>query len=122
MSTFGFFLGVNGRAPEVICAICRFWTRRSMKKAKITGTIGSFSAKSPFSSCLIPLLVALGWRGNIRGLFESLPHFADSLDLTEFRNTLAHLHYKTEKSSACIAKIDERLLGHPSQDSFKRLT
>jgi len=74
-----------------------------------TGKIGSFNAKSPFASCLIPLLTALGWRGNIRGLFESLPHFADSLDKTEFRNTLARLHYKTVRSPACVSEIDERL-------------
>jgi len=80
-----------------------------MKNALKTGEIGSFCAKSPFASCLIPLLTALGWRGDIRGLFEALPHFADSLDLTEFRNTLAHLHYKTVQSSACVSQIDERL-------------
>ncbi|PHZ85985.1 peptidase domain-containing ABC transporter [Paremcibacter congregatus] len=74
-----------------------------------TGQIASFSAKSPFASCLIPLLTALGWRGNIRALFESLPHFADSLDRTEFRNCLAHLHYKTVQSPANVADIDERL-------------
>lgn len=80
-----------------------------MAKAFQTGKIGSFSAKSPFASCLLPLLTALGWRGNIRGLFEALPHFSDRLDLTEFRNTLAHLHFKTVQSSACVSQIDERL-------------
>ncbi|PCI43121.1 MAG: lantibiotic ABC transporter [Alphaproteobacteria bacterium] len=92
-----------------------------MTSARKTGKIGPFNAKSPFASCLIPLLDALGWRGNIRGLFEALPHFADSLDLTEFRNTLAHLHYKTVQSSACVSQIDARLFpcifesqeGHP---------
>ncbi|MBL4612804.1 MAG: peptidase domain-containing ABC transporter [Emcibacter sp.] len=80
-----------------------------MNEAKKTGKIGSFNAKSPFASCLIPLLNALGWRGNIRGLFEALPHFSDSLDLIEFRNTLAHLHYKTVRTSARVSEIDERL-------------
>ncbi|MCF8473817.1 MAG: peptidase domain-containing ABC transporter [Emcibacter sp.] len=82
---------------------------KQMNDAKKNGKIGSFKAKSPFAVCLIPLLTALGWRGNIRGLFEALPHFADSLDLTEFRNTLAHLHYKTVQTTACITTIDERL-------------
>ncbi|NOZ41777.1 MAG: peptidase domain-containing ABC transporter [Alphaproteobacteria bacterium] len=80
-----------------------------MIEAVKTGKIGSFNAKSPFASCLLPLLDALGWRGNIRGIFEALPHFADSLDLTEFRNTLAHLHYKTVQSPARLSQIDERL-------------
>jgi len=82
---------------------------KQMEAAAKTGKIGSFNAESPFASCLIPLLVALGWRGNIRGLFEALPHFADGLDLTEFRNTLANLQYKTVRSSACVSQIDERL-------------
>jgi len=80
-----------------------------MIEAIKTGRIGSFSAETPFASCLLPLLGALGWRGDIRGIFEALPHFANSLDLTEFRNTLAHLHYKTVQSPACLSKIDERL-------------
>ncbi|MCF6195322.1 MAG: peptidase domain-containing ABC transporter [Emcibacter sp.] len=80
-----------------------------MAEAMKTGEIGSFNAKSPYASCLIPLLNALGWRGDVRGLFESLPHFADSLDLTEFRNTLARLHYKTVRTPACISRIDDRL-------------
>ncbi|MCK5424607.1 MAG: peptidase domain-containing ABC transporter [Emcibacter sp.] len=80
-----------------------------MSEAVKTGKIGSFSAKTPFASCLIPLLNALGWRGDTRGLFEALPHFTDSLDLTEFRNTLAHLHFKTVQTFACVSQIDERL-------------
>ncbi len=80
-----------------------------MNEALKSGKIGSFNAHSPYASCLLPLLTALGWRGNVRGLFESLPHFSDSLDLTEFRNTLAHLHYKTVCSPACVSQIDERL-------------
>ncbi|VAV98272.1 Type I secretion system ATPase [hydrothermal vent metagenome] len=80
-----------------------------MAEAMKTGKIGSFNAKSPYASCLIPLLNSLGWRGDVRGLFESLPHFADSLDLTEFRNTLARIHYKTVRTPACISHIDDRL-------------
>lgn len=73
------------------------------------GKIGSFSTHSPYAACLIPLLKVLGWRGSIRGLFEALPHFADDLNLTEFRNTLAHLHYKTVQSTAILSNIDVRL-------------
>lgn len=61
-----------------------------------TGEIGSFKASSSFAACMLPLLQALGWRGQTRYLFEALPHFADTLTLTEFRNTLAKLHYKTD--------------------------
>lgn len=82
---------------------------QQLANAKKSGKIGSFNATSPFASCLLPLLTALGWRGKIRNLFESLPHFANSLNLIEFRNTLAYLHYKTTRSKAHISQIDERL-------------
>jgi ATP-binding cassette subfamily C protein/ATP-binding cassette subfamily C protein LapB len=74
------------------------------------GEIGSFSASSPFAKCLLPLLQAIGWRGDIRSLFESLPHFANGLNLTEFRNTLANMNYRTTFTKIKISQIDERLL------------
>ncbi|WP_321393408.1 peptidase domain-containing ABC transporter [Emcibacter sp.] len=73
------------------------------------GKIGSFHASSDYAACLLPLLQALGWRGQLRRLFESLPHFADGLELTEFRNTLAHLHYKTDPVEVDLASVDPRL-------------
>lgn len=74
-----------------------------------TGKIGSFEAHSPYAACLVPALLALGWRGHLRRLFEALPHFANSLNLTEFRNTLAHLHYDTRAANATLKSIDKRL-------------
>tara|TARA_R110002096_G_scaffold309403_4_gene504076 strand:+ start:119537 stop:121735 length:2199 start_codon:yes stop_codon:yes gene_type:complete len=75
-----------------------------------TGEIGSFKATSSFAACMLPLLQALGWRGQTRYLFEALPHFADTLTLTEFRNTLAHLHYKTDLvENVDLASVDPRL-------------
>lgn len=75
-----------------------------------TGEIGSFKATSSFAACMLPLLQALGWRGQTRYLFEALPHFADTLTLTEFRNTLAHLHYKTDPvENVDLNTVDDRL-------------
>lgn len=75
-----------------------------------TGEIGSFKATSSFAACMLPLLQALGWRGQTRFLFEALPHFADSLTLTEFRNTLANLHFKTERvENVDLSFVDDRL-------------
>ncbi|MBL4603100.1 MAG: ATP-binding cassette domain-containing protein [Emcibacteraceae bacterium] len=75
-----------------------------------TGKIGSFNAESSFAACILPLLQALGWRGQTRYLFEALPHFADTLTLTELRNTLAHLHYKTEQvEDVDLNVVDDRL-------------
>ena len=44
---------------------------------------------SPWGACLTPLLGALNWRGEPRHIAESLPHFANSLDLEELRAVLA---------------------------------
>ncbi len=75
-----------------------------------TGEIGSFKATSSYAACMLPLLQALGWRGQTRYLFEALPHFANTLTLTEFRNTLANLHYKTEAvEDVDLASVDPRL-------------
>ena len=75
-----------------------------------TGEIGSFKATSSFAACMLPLLQALGWRGQTRYLFEALPHFADTLTLTEFRNTLANLHYKTDPvENVDLNTVDPRL-------------
>ncbi|MCP5381141.1 MAG: peptidase domain-containing ABC transporter [Kordiimonadaceae bacterium] len=80
------------------------------EQALNSGKIGSFKASSSFAACMLPLLQALGWRGQIRYLFEALPHFADTLTLTEFRNTLAHLHYKTEPvENVDLNTVDPRL-------------
>lgn len=78
--------------------------------ALTTGEIGSFKASSSFAACMLPLLQALGWRGQTRYLFEALPHFADTLTLTEFRNTLAHLHFRTDPVEGVdLATVDDRL-------------
>lgn len=75
-----------------------------------TGEIGSFKATSSFAACMLPLLQALGWRGQTRYLFEALPHFANTLTLTEFRNTLANLHYKTVAAeNVDLDTVDPRL-------------
>lgn len=75
-----------------------------------TGKIGSFNATSSYAACLLPLLQALGWRGQTRFLFEALPHFADTLTLTELRNTLAKLHFKTDPvDNVDLRTVDSRL-------------
>lgn len=75
------------------------------------GSYGSFEAKSPFAACLFPWLQALKWRGSLRELFESLPHFADTLDLAEVQNVMAVLGYPTHAGKKRqIKDIDERLM------------
>ncbi len=74
------------------------------------GSYGSFEAHSPIAGLLFPVLQALGWRGNLRELFESLPHFADSLDISDLRNVLATLGFNSHlKTIKALNEVDERL-------------
>ena len=75
-----------------------------------SGELGEFRAISDLAACLMPLLSALGWHGNPRHLAEALPHFADSLDITDLRNVLANLNYATTPAELTLEELDPRLL------------
>jgi len=83
---------------------------REMTEALHDGKLGAFDAASDFANCLLPMLAAVKWRGEVRHVAESLPHFANRLDLTGFRNTLAHLGYVTRPVAATPGDLDARLL------------
>ena len=72
--------------------------------------LGGFSAASDLAACLLPLLKALGWKGDPRHVAESLPHFANDLDLTGLRNVLATLNYSSRPEILTLETIDARLL------------
>ncbi|MBR9970613.1 peptidase domain-containing ABC transporter [Magnetospirillum sulfuroxidans] len=72
--------------------------------------LGGFSAASDLAACLLPLLKALGWKGDPRHVAESLPHFANELDLTGLRNVMAQLNYSSRPLRVALADIDKRLL------------
>lgn len=69
-----------------------------------------FRAPSDFAACLLPLLKALGWTGQRLSVMESLPHFADDLDLTGLRNVLAHLNFNSSHRRARLSDLDPRLM------------
>ena len=64
----------------------------------------------PLAACLIRLLMDLRWRGEPRQLAEALPHFATELDLTDVRNILSNLGFRTQPLRERLQKIDRRLL------------
>ncbi len=72
--------------------------------------LGGFSAASDLAACLLPLLKALGWKGDPRHVAESLPHFANDLDLTGLRNVLATLNYSSRPEKLALETVDPRLL------------
>ncbi|MBL8805211.1 MAG: ATP-binding cassette domain-containing protein [Rhodospirillales bacterium] len=58
----------------------------------------------------MPLLSALGWRGDPRVLVEAMPHFASRLDLDGLRNVLSELSYATRPYRVEPGAVDSRLL------------
>ncbi len=72
--------------------------------------LGDFTAVSATAACLMPLLEALQWRGSPRDVAESLPHFANTLDLVDLRNVLVTLGFESYCERVSLHKIDKRLL------------
>ncbi|MBF0269922.1 MAG: ATP-binding cassette domain-containing protein [Alphaproteobacteria bacterium] len=72
--------------------------------------LGRFAVPTDFANCLIALLTALNWRGDLKHVAEALPHFAETLDLTGFRNVMANLNYISRPDRMRLGEIDPRLM------------
>ncbi|MBF0272897.1 MAG: peptidase domain-containing ABC transporter [Magnetococcales bacterium] len=81
-----------------------------MDYPKATGILEDFARLSDFGACLVPLLHAVGYRGDLRHVAESLPHFAESLDLTGLRNVMANLTFQSHELRINQKQIDPRLM------------
>ncbi|MBF0417073.1 MAG: peptidase domain-containing ABC transporter [Magnetococcales bacterium] len=77
---------------------------------KPSGILDEFAQLSDFGACLVPLLHALGYRGDLRHVAEALPHFAESLDLTGLRNVMANLTFQSHEIRMPLNEIDPRLM------------
>ncbi|CCQ72673.1 peptidase domain-containing ABC transporter [Magnetospira sp. QH-2] len=75
-----------------------------------SGKLGGFKAATDVAACLLPLLKALGWRGNPRHVVEALPHFADTLDLTALLNVMANLGFSSRSTRVRLRHLDSRLM------------
>ncbi len=83
----------------------------SLASALQEGSLGAFEAKSGFAACMLPLLQAIGWKGNVLELAQSLPHFVNNIDLQDLRNILAKLGFTTlERPSESADELDSRLM------------
>ena len=60
--------------------------------------------------CLIPLLDALGWRGERRHLLEALPHFEPVDDIETLRAILARLNYDTRPKKIPLSEMTDTVL------------
>jgi len=57
---------------------------------------------------LEPLVSALGWGGDYRQLVEALPHFSESLDLTDFLNVMATIDFNNESLRMNLRDVPEK--------------
>jgi ATP-binding cassette subfamily B protein len=83
-------------------------TDRNVRLAE--NVLGRFAVPTDFANCLIALLTALNWRGDLKHVAEALPHFAETLDLTGFRNVMANLNFISRPETMRLDEIDPRLM------------
>lgn len=84
---------------------------KGLGEALRQGEIGAFKAESDAAACLLPLLDALGWRGGVRQIVETLPHFANTLTIDDLRNVLAALGFRTVRKTVKRGlALDDRLM------------
>jgi ATP-binding cassette subfamily C protein/ATP-binding cassette subfamily C protein LapB len=72
--------------------------------------LGGFKTVSRTAACLVPILTALGWRGEIRHLAEALPHFSTSFDEYDLVSVLTNLGYETRTVPARLKDLETDLL------------
>ena len=76
----------------------------------VDGLLAEFSRMSDLGACMMPLLAALGYRGDLRHVAEALPHKAETLDITGLRNMMANIAYNSRSGRFDVRDIDPRLL------------
>jgi len=70
----------------------------------------NFKHETDLSACLSLLLKLMNSKGSAREVAESLPYFAESLDLPGFHNAMAQLGYKVVKVHCALGDLDARSL------------
>ncbi len=77
---------------------------------QLSDSIHHFPVASDLSLCLPALLAGLKWRGASRTVAESLPHLAESMDLSGFRSIMATLGFESDSYRTKLKNLDPRLL------------
>ncbi|MBF0186109.1 MAG: ATP-binding cassette domain-containing protein [Magnetococcales bacterium] len=72
--------------------------------------LAAIQTGSDYARCLIPLLDAMGWRGDQIHLLEALPHFPNQMGLVELLNTMANLKFEGKPLVVNLQHMDARLL------------
>lgn len=74
------------------------------------GVKAYFSKPTELVNLLEPLVLALNWKGNYRQLVEALPHFSETLGLTDFLNVMVEINYDNEKIIFSLDKIPTKFM------------
>lgn len=88
----------------------RVGRRGLTEETAIRDSLGGFQATTDLAACILPMLTALGWEGDIVHVAESLPHFADIIDLTDLLNIMANLGYASRSLDMAPTRMDTRLM------------
>jgi len=73
------------------------------------GWLSRTGKPSAYAECIAPLLVALGWHGEIHQLCESLPHYPDKMDRVDTVNVFSNLNYVVQNTEIKTRSFDDRL-------------
>jgi ABC-type bacteriocin/lantibiotic exporter with double-glycine peptidase domain len=74
------------------------------------GMAWSADQTSPYAYCLPRLLTQLGWRGDLRQLAAAIAGSPATMDLVDFRNTLANLRFRSWGQRTAPTRVELRLL------------
>ncbi|MCR6631293.1 MAG: peptidase domain-containing ABC transporter [Magnetospirillum sp.] len=85
-------------------------TAELTEQQAVQGVLGGFRAVTDLAACVLPLLQALRWDGDLVHVAEALPHFADRLDLTDLLNVMANMGYASTSERLRPSRMDPRLM------------
>ncbi len=74
-----------------------------------SGWLGRSGEISSYACCLVPLLSALEWHGEIERICEALPHYPDTFDQVDFINTMVNLDFNVNACDIRLKTFDHRL-------------
>lgn len=80
----------------------------SIASATLSSAFGDTGAQSDIARTLVPLLDALGWRGDDSFLFAAMPHMPSEMGVVELLNTMANLKFESRVQDARLDMVDRR--------------
>ncbi|MBF0279992.1 MAG: ATP-binding cassette domain-containing protein [SAR324 cluster bacterium] len=72
--------------------------------------VDKIQGSNEFGLCLMPLLDAIGWRGNHVQVHQAMPHITNEMDQTDILNTMANLRFEGRALKSRLDRIDPLLM------------